>query len=317
MTTRTIPIVDLQKYVQGSETEKDEFVGQLGKAFHEVGFVGVKNHGVPKEYIEGFFDASKAFFSQSVDVKKHYELKGMAGQRGYTAFGKEHAKHSNVGDLKEFYQIGQYVDENHPQKEAYPDNPQVKEVADFDHYAEKLYKAFESAGGSLLQAIAEHLNLPTDYFDTYIKDGNSILRSIHYPPITSEPESAIRAEQHEDINLITLLVGASAGGLQLLNTEGKWLDITPENDEIVINVGDMLQRLTNNYLKSTTHRVVNPPRELWHVPRLSIPFFLHPVADMKLDCLPSCVTKENPLHYDPITAGDYLNERLKEIGLKK
>ena len=150
-----------------------------------------------------------------------------------------------------------------------------------------------------------------------IQDGNSILRAIHYPPITQEPDSAIRAEQHEDINLITLLVGASAGGLQLLNKEGEWLPIMPEDDEIVINVGDMLQRLTNNYLKSTTHRVVNPPREEWHLPRLSIPFFLHPKGDMDLTCLESCVSDEHPLAYAPITAGGYLDERLREIGLKK
>lgn len=317
MADRTIPIVDLKQYQEGSPEDKAAFVQELGKAFHEVGFVGVKNHGVPKEYVDGFFNASKTFFSQPVDTKRKYEMAGMAGQRGYTAFGKEHAKHSNVGDLKEFYQIGQYVSSDHPKKDQYPDNPDVSEVPEFNEYAEKLYKAFEKAGGSLLRAIAEHLELPIDYFESQITDGNSILRSIHYPPITSEPASAIRAEQHEDINLITLLVGASAGGLQLLNTEGKWLDILPENDEIVINVGDMLQRLTNNYLKSTTHRVVNPPRELWHVPRLSIPFFLHPVSEMRLDCLDSCVTEKNPLNYEPISAGEYLNERLEEIGLKK
>jgi isopenicillin N synthase-like dioxygenase len=169
----------------------------------------------------------------------------------------------------------------------------------------------------LLEAIATHLNLGKDYFREKIADGNSILRSIHYPPITQEPASAIRAEQHEDINLITLLVGASAGGLELLNSEGNWMPIMPEADEFVINVGDMLQRLTNNYLKSTTHRVVNPPREDWHLPRLSIPFFLHPKGEMDLTCLDSCVTAENPLHYEPITAGEYLDERLREIGLKK
>ena len=168
-----------------------------------------------------------------------------------------------------------------------------------------------------MRAIAIHLDLPATYFDERIEKGNSILRAIHYPPITSEPASAIRAESHEDINLITLLVGASAGGLQLLNMEGEWQDIQPEDDEIVINVGDMLQRLTNNYLKSTTHRVVNPPREMWHLPRLSIPFFLHPKSSMDLTVLDSCVTAERPVAYAPITAGEYLDERLREIGLKK
>jgi isopenicillin N synthase-like dioxygenase len=168
-----------------------------------------------------------------------------------------------------------------------------------------------------LRAIALYLELPEDYFEAKIKEGNSILRAIHYPPITSEPASAIRAEQHEDINLITLLVGASAGGLQLLNKEDEWQSIQTEANEIVVNVGDMLQRLTNNSLRSTTHRVVNPPREMWHLPRLSIPFFLHPIADMDLTCLENCVSDSQPLAYESITAGEYLNERLREIGLKK
>lgn len=317
MSNRSIPLVDLSKFVHGSAEDRNQFVSDLGKAFHEVGFVGVINHGVPKEYIDGFYRVSKEFFSLPVETKKKYEIAGLAGQRGYTSFGKEHAKQSKVADLKEFYQIGQYISDDSPFKSEYPDNPFVTDVEGFSDYAKKLYKAFEEAGGHLLRAIAIHLDLDEQYFTEKITDGNSILRTIHYPPITEEPLSAIRAEQHEDINLITLLVGASAGGLQLLNSEGEWLDIVPENDEIVINVGDMLQRLTNNYLVSTTHRVVNPPRELWHVPRLSIPFFLHPKSEMDLSCLPGTVTAENPLNYEPITAGDYLNERLREIGLKK
>ena len=317
MDKRAIPLVDLSKFVHGTESDRAAFVKTLGKAFHEVGFVGVINHGVDKTIIDGFYDASKAFFSQPVETKRKYEVPGLAGQRGYTSFGKEHAKQSQVADLKEFFQIGQTVSPDHPLKAEYPGNPMVEEVPSFSELGRALYQAFEEAGGHLLRAIAIHLNLPENYFDDKITDGNSILRSIHYPPITEEPRSAIRAEQHEDINLITLLVGASAGGLQLLNSEGEWLDIVPENDEIVINVGDMLQRLTNNYLKSTTHRVVNPPRESWHVPRLSIPFFLHPVSAMDLSCLESCVTEERPLAYEPITAGEYLNERLAEIGLKK
>ena len=317
MSNRSIPLVDLSKFVNGSEEERRQFVADLGKAFHEVGFVGVINHQVPKDLIDNFYRVSKEFFSMPVDTKRKYEVAGLAGQRGYTSFGKEHAKQSKVADLKEFYQLGQYVSADSPYKAEYPDNPYVTDIENFSEYGEKLYKGFEVAGGHLLRAIALYLSLDENYFDEKIHDGNSILRTIHYPPITEEPRSAIRAEQHEDINLITLLVGASAGGLQLLNSNGEWLDIVPENDEIVINVGDMLQRLTNNYLKSTTHRVVNPPKEQWHVPRLSIPFFLHPKSAMDLSCLSSTVTDENPLQYEPITAGDYLNERLREIGLKK
>ena len=312
-----VPTVDLSKFVHGNETEREQFVHDLGKAFHEVGFVAVVNHGIPKSLVDGFYTASKAFFALEEAVKRQYEIKGMAGQRGYTSFGKEHAKQSQVADLKEFFQIGQEVSPDHPMKASYPDNADVAEKPEFVELGRNLYRAFEQAGSHLLKAIALHLNLPEGYFDQYIKDGNSILRSIHYPPITQEPASAIRAEQHEDINLITLLVGASAGGLQLLTSEEKWVAVMPEADEIVINVGDMLQRLTNNYLKSTTHRVVNPPREEWHLPRLSIPFFLHPVSNMDLTCLDACVTTENPLHYEPITAGEYLDERLREIGLKK
>ena len=317
MSARTIPVVDLSKFIDGSDSEKKEFVQEIGKAFHEVGFVGVVNHGVPTEIVDNFYHSSKAFFSLPVDKKRTYLLDGLAGQRGYTAFGTEHAKQSKVADLKEFFQVGQYVADDHPRKPQYPDNVVVDEVPEFSVLAEKLYKAFENSGKHLLRAIALYLNLDEFYFDNHIAEGNSILRAIHYPPITNEPKSAIRSEQHEDINLITLLVGASAGGLQLLNNEGEWLDITPGEDEIVINVGDMLQRHTNNYLKSTTHRVVNPPKHLWHVPRLSIPFFLHPKSEMDLTCLDDCVTDSRPLAYEPTTAGEYLDERLREIGLKK
>lgn len=317
MSLKGIPTVDLALFTQGDANQREIFVQQLGAAFHEVGFVAVANHGIPKALVDGFYAASKAFFALPEEVKRKYEVAGLAGQRGYTSFGKEHAKQSNVADLKEFFQIGQEVPAEHPLKAQYPDNVQVAEIPEMSRLGKELYRSFEKTGAELLEAIAIHLNLPIDYFQKQITNGNSILRSIHYPPITQEPASAIRAEQHEDINLITLLVGASAGGLQVLNTEQEWVNVLPEIDEIVINVGDMLQRHTNNYLKSTTHRVVNPPREEWHLPRLSIPFFLHPVSNMDLSCLPSCVSTENPLHYPPITAGAYLDERLREIGLKK
>lgn len=317
MSQRTIPVVNLSHFMKGDAAQRKSFVEALGKAFHEIGFVGVTGHGIPKKLIDDFYKASESFFALPKAVKRQYEIKGMAGQRGYTSFGKEHAKQSEVPDLKEFFQIGQEVPADDPDKADYPDNVHVEEVPAFTQLGIDLYQAFERAGGQLLRAIAIHLELPEDYFDREIEKGNSILRAIHYPPIREEPESAIRAEQHEDINLITLLVGASAGGLQLLNKEGEWKEVVPEQDEIVINVGDMLQRLTNNYLKSTTHRVVNPPREEWHLPRLSIPFFLHPVAGMDLTALERCVDQSNPRQYEPITAGEYLDERLKEIGLKK
>ena len=317
MPGRAIPTVDLSHFTHGTPDQRDAFVKSLGEAFHKIGFVAVKNHGIPAQLIDGFFNAAKSFFALDVETKRKYEITGLAGQRGYTSFGKEHAKQSQVADLKEFFQIGQEVKDGDPVQSQYPENVQVAETPHFPRLGRELYEAFEVAGRDLLRAIAIHLEIGENYFDGEIHNGNSILRAIHYPPITSEPESAIRAESHEDINLITLLVGASAGGLQLLTMENEWVPILPEEGEIVINVGDMLQRMTNNYLKSTTHRVVNPPREEWHLPRLSIPFFLHPKSTMDLTCLEKCVTTDQPLAYPPITAGEYLNERLREIGLKK
>ncbi len=317
MSEKAVPVLDLSKYIDGSDAEKSKFVADLAHAFHDIGFVAIKNHGIEMSLIEDFYANSKSFFALPKPDKVKYEIPGLAGQRGYTSFGKEHAKGSKVADLKEFFQIGQEVSDDHPNKERYPNNVKVSEVPRFPTLGFQLYKAFERVGSSLLKAIAAHLELPEDYFDKQVHEGSSILRAIHYPPITDEPKSAIRAEQHEDINLITLLVGASAGGLQLLNKDDQWLDIEPEEDEIVINVGDMLQRLTNDYLKSTTHRVVNPPRAEWHKPRLSIPFFLHPVPHMDLTCLDRCVSEDQPASYEPITAGEYLDERLREIGLKK
>jgi len=317
MRTRAIPLVDLHRFTRGDQSERQAFVQDLGSAFHNTGFVGVINHGISKELVDRFYAESRAFFALPEEKKRQYEIPGMAGQRGYTSFGKEHAKQSQVADLKEFFQIGQTVTDGAAVAGDYPPNVAVAERPDFLPAGVALYRAFEQSGAHLLRAIALHLHLEEDYFDRRIHNGNSILRAIHYPPITSEPASAIRAEQHEDINLITLLVGASAGGLQLLDKQGKWKDIVPEEDEIVVNVGDMLQRLTNDYLQSTTHRVVNPPREEWHLARLSIPFFLHPRSEMDLTCLASCVTAEQPLRYQPISAGAYLDERLREIGLKK
>jgi isopenicillin N synthase-like dioxygenase len=314
---RAIPLVDLAMFTHGDAGAKAEFVRQLGDAFHHVGFVGVVNHGIPKDLVGAFYREAKAFFSLPLEVKHRYEIPGMAGQRGYTSFGKEHAKQSNVGDLKEFFQLGQEVPEDMQSDDSYPPNVDVTETPEFAELGRRLYRAFEASGGNLLKAIALHLGLTEDYFEDKIRHGNSILRAIHYPPITEEPKTAIRSEQHEDINLITLLVGASSGGLQVMTMQNTWLEVLPGEDEIVVNVGDMLQRLTNNYLKSTTHRVVNPPRHEWHKPRLSLPFFLHPVSKMDLTCLPSCVTVDRPLQYAPITAGEYLDERLAEIGLKK
>ena len=313
----TIPVVDLSDFTGGDPKKKAAFVQELGNAYEDVGFVAVKNHGIPDDLIADLYKYVQQFFSLPSDKKKTYEIPELAGQRGYTSFGKEHAKGSDAPDLKEFFQYGQTVSDNHPLKPEYPDNVSVNEVKGFDETLYKAYRAFEKSGKYLLQAIALYLGLDENYFDDYVEEGNSIVRAIHYPPITIEPKSAIRAEQHEDINLITLLVGASAGGLEILTKQNEWVPVTSLPDQIVLNVGDMLQRLTNNKLKSTTHRVVNPPRELWHTSRFSIPFFLHPKSAMDLSALESCVDEKHPKIFEDITAGEYLDERLKEIGLKK
>jgi isopenicillin N synthase-like dioxygenase len=311
-----IPSVDLAEFLSGDPVRKAAFVQELGKAYEEVGFVAVKNHGVPDELIADLYKYVQEFFSLPSEQKRKYEIPELAGQRGYTSFGKEHAKGSEAPDLKEFFQYGQVPRDNFKEEE-YPPNVGVKEIAAFNPTFEKAYRAFEKSGTALLQAIALYLGLDEHYFDDYVHNGNSILRSIHYPPITSEPKSAIRAEQHEDINLITLLVGASADGLQILTKQNEWVGVTSLPEQIVVNVGDMLQRLTNNKLRSTTHRVVNPARELWHTSRFSIPFFLHPKSSMSLQCLPGCIDEKHPKAYADATAGEYLDERLREIGLKK
>lgn len=312
-----IPVVNLADFLSGDPQLKQKFVNDLGKAYEEFGFVSVKNHGIPDELIERLYKYVQQFFAMPLDVKKQYEVPGLAGQRGYTSFGKEHAKGSEAPDLKEFFQYGQEVEDNDPIKSEYPDNVQVAPIKEFNPTLRQAYKAFEKSGRALLQAIALYLGLDENYFDEFVHNGNSILRAIHYPPITAEPKSAIRAEQHEDINLITLLVGASADGLQILTKQNEWVPVTSLPEQIVVNVGDMLQRLTNNKLKSTTHRVVNPAREMWHTSRFSIPFFLHPKSGMSLAALPSCIDENHPKAYEDATAGEYLDERLREIGLKK
>lgn len=312
-----IPVVDLAELLSGDPDRKQKFVNELGKAYEEVGFVAVKNHGIPDNLIGDLYKYVQQFFALPAETKYKYEIKELAGQRGYTSFGREHAKGSYAPDLKEFFQYGQTVEDVDPIKKEYPDNITINEISEFTPTLFKAYRQFEKAGRALLQAIALYLGLDENYFDEFVYNGNSILRAIHYPPIQGEPKSAIRAEQHEDINLITLLVGASADGLQILTKQADWVPVTSLPEQIVVNVGDMLQRLTNNKLRSTTHRVANPPRELWGTSRYSIPFFLHPKSNMNLACLEGCIDVSHKKAYADATAGEYLDERLREIGLKK
>ncbi|MGZ3757479.1 MAG: isopenicillin N synthase family dioxygenase [Mucilaginibacter sp.] len=320
MSTVNIPRLDLDTYINGDSAARKKFSDDIGKAFNETGFVTITNHGLDKQLIADLYDQVKALFALPDSVKSSYEIPELAGQRGYTGRGKETAKGFKTPDLKEFWQIGQTVTDGDVVKEQYPDNLMVKELPAFNTTTLEIYKKLEGAGKHLLRAIAVYLGLAENYFDDKVHNGNSILRTLHYFPIEdpdSVPADAVRAGAHEDINLITLLIGASADGLEVLTREGEWYPVKAHGEDLVVNVGDMLQRLTNNKLKSTTHRVVNPPRELMKNSRYSVPFFLHPVSDMDLTCLEECVDAEHPKLYTDITAGEYLDERLREIGLKK
>lgn len=310
-----IPNLDFNLWKNGNQEERNAFVAELGKAYTDIGFVTIKNHGFNEAVQEELYRQAATFFELDKEKKQQYEIQEIAGQRGYTSFGKEHAKGIDAADLKEFWQVGQPS----PAYEGpeYHDNVNVNELPSFAPSFEKAYLDLEAIGQEMLQAIALYLSLDQHYFEPWVKGGNSILRAIHYPPITSDPGDSVRAGQHEDINLITLLMGASAEGLEVLNKQGEWVGITAIPGSLVVNVGDMLQRLTNGVLKSTTHRVVNPPKEKWTSPRYSIPFFLHPVGKMPLNALDNCISSDRPKGFENITAGAYLEERLIEIGLKK
>lgn len=312
-----IPSVNLKDFISNDPIKKQQFVDQIGKAYEEIGFVALKGHFLDDQLVDNLYNEIKNFFELPLETKRKYEIEGIGGQRGYVSFGKESAKGKKEGDLKEFWHFGQYVDDNPALAEEYPDNVEVKELPEFNKVGKEAYQMLEKTAKYVLRALALYLDLEETYFDNYIHNGNSILRPIHYPPITQEPKDAVRAAAHGDINLITLLMGAQGKGLQVQNHKGEWIDAIAEPDELMINVGDMLSRHTNNKLKSTIHRVVNPPKESWGTSRYSIPFFMHPVSEMKLDVLDNCISETNPKQFEDITAGEFLNERLRELGLIK
>jgi isopenicillin N synthase-like dioxygenase len=315
-----VPSLDLADFTSGDPEKKKKFVAALGEAYNNIGFVAIRNHYLSDDLSAKLYTVIKKFFAQPDPIKQKYEIPGLAGQRGYIGKGKEHAKGRNTGDLKEFYHVGQTVVGDDLIKKEYPENVFPSELPEFKEISLEVYKQLERTGVQMLKAIALYLNLPENYFDDKVKHGNSILRPIHYFPIEdpdSVPADAVRAAEHGDINLITLLMGASADGLQVLRRDGKWIPITALPEQLVVNVGDMLERLTNKKLKSTIHRVVNPPRDQMNKPRYSIPFFMHPRSEMNLASLPNCVDAQHPKMWDDITAGEFLNQRLKEIGLKK
>lgn len=312
---KQIPSVDLGDFLSDDINKRNDFIENIGKAYEDIGFVALKGHFLNKVLVDELYNQVRDFFSLPDETKSKYEIQGLAGQRGYTSFGKEHAKGRTTGDLKEFFHFGQHLPPANG--EEYPENVLVDERPDFNAVGQKTFAALEKTGCFVLRALAIHLGLDELYFDPFVKGGNSILRAIHYPPITEEPKNAERAAAHGDINLITLLMGAQGRGLQIQNHQGEWIDAIAEEDELVINVGDMLSRHTNNKLKSTIHRVVNPPKSAWHSSRYSIPFFMHPVSDMKLDVLPHCIDDEHPKRFEDITAGEFLEERLRDLGLRK
>jgi isopenicillin N synthase-like dioxygenase len=314
---KNIPSVDLSDFLSDDEKKKQKFINEIGKAYEEIGFVALKGHFLSDELSEKLYEKVQAFFDLPEDIKESYEIEGIGGQRGYTSFGKESAKGRTEGDLKEFWHFGQEVVGNDKLKAEYPKNVDVKEVEGFNKVGMETYKMLEKTATYVLRALALYIGLDEYYFDKYVTNGNSILRPIHYPPIIGEPKGAVRAAAHGDINLITLLMGASASGLQVQNKQEEWIPVTALPEQLVINVGDMLERLTNNKLRSTIHRVVNPPKEEWGKPRYSIPFFTHPISEMPLNCLEECISETNPKAYEDITAGEFLNERLKELGLLK
>ncbi len=312
-----IPSVNLQDFVSGDPDRKTQFTKEIGEAFENIGFVALSGHFLSDTLVDNLYNEVKDFFNLPQEVKDSYEIDGIGGQRGYTSFGKEHAKGRKEGDLKEFWHFGQYVVNDAKLEAEYPNNVMVKELANFNDVGKETYKMLEKTAKYVLRALALHLELEETYFDNYIRNGNSILRPIHYPPITSEPKNAVRAAAHGDINLITLLMGAHGKGLQVQNHKGEWVDAIAKPDQLMINVGDMLSRLSNRKLKSTIHQVVNPPKELWGTSRYSIPFFMHPISEMPLNCLENCIDESHPKAFEDITAGAFLHERLIELGLIK
>lgn len=312
-----IPTLDIRRFSEpSSDADRAAFVAELGAAYREWGFAGIRNHGIPQAQIDRAYDVFQRFFALPDDVKKRYHVAGGGGARGYTPFGIETAKGAQHHDLKEFWHVGREIDRAAPQAEVMPANLWPAEIPEFKEVAYGLYTALDTLGSRVLSALALHIGLPERFFADKTHVGNSILRPIHYPPITAPDVPNVRAGAHEDINLITLLVGASAAGLEVLSRKGAWVPFTAEADTIVVNIGDMLQRLTNHVYPSTTHRVVNPPGDEARKPRYSTPFFLHPNPDFLIETLPGCITPDNPDRYpQPITAHGYLMERLREIKL--
>ncbi|WP_070154903.1 isopenicillin N synthase family dioxygenase [Sphingobium phenoxybenzoativorans] len=309
-------ILDTMPTLSMANSGKADFAQALGESFHRFGFAMVRDHGMDRALIADGWEKAEAFFALPEAAKQTYNAAANGGQRGYTAFGTEIAKDATENDLKEFWHVGRDLPAGDPLAATMPPNVWPQEIAGFQDSFTRLYAEFDRVGGLLLSAIALYLGLPENWFAEPVHNGNSILRLLHYPPVSADAPG-VRAGAHEDINLITLLLGAEEGGLQLLTRDGEWLPVNPPEGALVINVGDMLQRLTNHMLPSTSHRVVNPPPDRRGFSRYSMPFFLHLRPDFIIDALPQCVSADNPRRDPPISAHDYLRQRLMEIGLIK
>jgi len=312
---KKIPSLDLLDY--SNPDKKIKFVKDIGTAYENIGFVSIKNYGLSEKEENELYEKTKLFFELPDSVKNKYEKKELNGQRGYISFGRETAKGFKHHDLKEFWHFGQTLDEKDPLNKEYEPNIYCEEIPEFNVIGRHVFETLEKAGNTILNAIALHLNLNEDYFEKKVYKGNSILRAIHYPPITKDPGNSVRAAEHGDINLITLLMGASASGLEVKDRSGEWISITAIPRHIVVNIGDMMSRLSNDVLHSSIHRVVNPPKKEWSKPRFSIPFFMHPRSEMLLNCLPNCIDSKNPKKYEDITAGEFLKQRIEELRLNK
>lgn len=297
------------------DRDPDGFAEELGRSFEEYGFAIIADHGIPDELIDRAEDRAKAFFVQPEEVKRKYVIAGGGGARGFTPFGVETAKGHKAHDLKEFWHVGRDLPQDHRFRDHMPDNVWPAEVPGFKDTFLELFATFDRTGLKVLRAIARYLGIEEDYFEDAVRDGNSVLRALHYPPQTEPTGEHIRAGAHEDINAITLLLGAEEAGLELLTRDKRWIPVSPRPGELVINIGDMLQRLTNGKLRSTTHRVVNPAPERAGKARYSLPFFLHFRSDFLIEPLPETIVAGEKPKWPPITANDYLQERLREIKL--
>ena len=301
--------------LNASAADPEGFAAELGQSFERFGFAIISDHGIPADLIVRAEQKARAFFALPEEVKRSYHVAGGGGARGYTPFGIETAKGATQHDLKEFWHVGRELPAGHPFCEVMAPNLWPEEVQSFRDTFLELFAAFDEAGLRILEAIARHLGLAPNFFADTVRDGNSVLRLLHYPPVSPDAPG-VRAGAHEDINTITLLLGAQEAGLQLLDRDGNWLPVAPREGELVVNIGDMLQRLTNNVLKSTSHRVVNPPPERRGRSRYSMPFFLHFRPDYLIETLPETVSAERPdLYPEAITAHDFLLQRLREIKL--